>query len=164
MPPTTNDTANVGAIVGEGATTSAQDATFAQLVLDGWKYSSKAILVSVELLQDSAINLPAFIGNALGTRIGRISNTHFTTGTGTGQRRACGNCDCHQAQALAPASSLSSATRITAQRASSSETPASGLEAELPRATTPQNSPTWAASMMASSSDSTITAARCGRP
>ena len=81
--PTSDDTANVGAIVGQGATTSAQDATFAQLVLDAWKYSSKSILVSVELMQDSAINLPAFIGQALGTRIGRISNTHFTTGTGT---------------------------------------------------------------------------------
>ncbi len=83
--PTVNDTTNVGAIVGEGATTTAQDVVFAQLVLDAWKYSSKSILVSVELLQDSAINLPQYLGSALGTRIGRISNTHFTTGTGTSQ-------------------------------------------------------------------------------
>jgi HK97 family phage major capsid protein len=42
-------------------------------------------LVSVELLQDSSVNLPQFLGAALGTRIGRITNDHFTTGTGSGQ-------------------------------------------------------------------------------
>jgi HK97 family phage major capsid protein len=83
--PTTNDTANKGAILAENAAASAQDITFSSLVLDSYKYTSKYVLVSVELLQDSSINVPEFIGRALGERIGRITNDHFTTGTGSSQ-------------------------------------------------------------------------------
>lgn len=54
--------------------------TFAQITLKAYKYSSKLVRVSAELLQDTAIDLESFIGNALGTRIARILNTHFTTG------------------------------------------------------------------------------------
>ena len=41
---------------------------------------SKAVLVSVELLQDASFDLSAYLGKALGTRVARIKNTHFTTG------------------------------------------------------------------------------------
>jgi HK97 family phage major capsid protein len=34
-------------------------------------------------MQDSSVNLPAMLGEMLGERIGRIQNTHFTTGAGT---------------------------------------------------------------------------------
>src|SRR5262249_1198337 len=81
--PTVNDTANVGEIINENSAVNQQDVAFGQLVLGAFKYSSKMILVSVELLQDNAINLAAFLGDALGTRIGRITNTHFTVGAGT---------------------------------------------------------------------------------
>jgi HK97 family phage major capsid protein len=83
--PTVNDTGNVGALLAENTQVSNQDVAFAQLVLDAYKYSSKQVLVSAELLQDNAINIGAYLGEALGTRIGRITNTHFTTGTGSGQ-------------------------------------------------------------------------------
>jgi HK97 family phage major capsid protein len=83
--PTSDDTSNKGAILNENSAASAQDITFGQLVLDSYKYSSKYVLVSVELLQDSSINVPEFIGRALGERIGRITNDHFTTGTGSSQ-------------------------------------------------------------------------------
>jgi HK97 family phage major capsid protein len=83
--PTANDTSNKGAILSENTQASEQDTAFSQLVLDSYKYSSKYILVSVELLQDSAINVAEFIGRALGERIGRITNDHFTTGTGSSQ-------------------------------------------------------------------------------
>jgi HK97 family phage major capsid protein len=83
--PTSDDTSNKGAIVAENSTTAEVDITFGQIVLDSYKYSSKYVLVSVELLQDSAINVAAFIGKALGERLGRITNDHFTTGTGSGQ-------------------------------------------------------------------------------
>ena len=83
--PTVNDTTNVGALIAENTTVSTQDIAFSQLVLDAYKYTSKAVLVSVELMQDSAVNLPQLLGNLLGERLGRITNTHFTTGTGTGQ-------------------------------------------------------------------------------
>lgn len=78
--PTMNDTSNVGAILGENTVASEQGVTFGQVVLQAFKYSSKYVLVSVELLQDSSINAAQVIGKALGERIGRITNTHFTTG------------------------------------------------------------------------------------
>jgi HK97 family phage major capsid protein len=81
--PTTNDTANKGEIIGENTTSNELEMTFGQLVLDAWKYSSKYILASIEFLQDTSINANAFLGNALGTRIARITNDHFTTGTGS---------------------------------------------------------------------------------
>ncbi len=81
--PTVNDTGNTGEIIGENTTVNQQDVTFGQKVLGAFKYSSKMILVSVELLQDASVNVGEFLGRALGTRIGRITNTHFTTGAGT---------------------------------------------------------------------------------
>lgn len=83
--PTVDDTSQKGVILAENTGAAEQDVTFAQLVLDAYKYSSKMIQVSVELMQDSSVNLAAFLGNALGTRIGRITNDHFTTGTGSSQ-------------------------------------------------------------------------------
>jgi HK97 family phage major capsid protein len=81
--PTTNDTANKGEIIAENITSNELEMTFGQLVLDAWKYSSKYVLASMEFLQDTSINASAFLGDALGTRIARIQNDHFTTGTGS---------------------------------------------------------------------------------
>ena len=82
--PTMNDTSNKGAILAEATTFSTSvDPTFASVIFKAFKYSSKPIIVSNELLQDSAFDLAAMIGGWLGTRIGRIQNDHFTTGTGT---------------------------------------------------------------------------------
>jgi HK97 family phage major capsid protein len=78
--PTSNDTSNTGEIIGQNTAVNQQDVAFSQLVLQAWKYSSKMILVPVELLQDSSVNIAEFLGQALGERIGRITNTHFTTG------------------------------------------------------------------------------------
>lgn len=81
--PTVNDTAQKGVILAENTAAAEQDVTFAQIVLKAFKYSSKMIKVSVELLQDSAVNIPQFLGAALGERLGRILADHFTTGVGT---------------------------------------------------------------------------------
>lgn len=81
--PTTNDTSNKGEIIAENTTYNELEMTFGQMVLGSFKYSSKYILASVEFLQDSSIDVSAFIGEALGNRIGRIQNDHFTTGAGT---------------------------------------------------------------------------------
>jgi HK97 family phage major capsid protein len=51
--------------------------------LGAFKFSSDAVLVSWELLQDSFIDLSSYLGTALGRRIGRIQNTKFTAGAGT---------------------------------------------------------------------------------
>jgi len=81
--PTVNETAQKGAILAENAQVSEQDATFGQITLNAYKYSSKLIRVSVELLQDSAFDLEGFLARALGERIGRATNEHFTTGDGS---------------------------------------------------------------------------------
>jgi HK97 family phage major capsid protein len=81
--PTLNDTNNKGRRLSEHQEHQEQDLEFAQTVLRAHKYSSDVVRVSVELLQDSAINLPAEIGRALGERIGRIQSEEMTrTGTG----------------------------------------------------------------------------------
>ncbi len=82
--PTMNDTTNKGEIIAEAASFgNSVDPSFGSLVFKAFKYSSKAIIVSSELLQDSAFNLSDMIGTWLGERIGRIQNDHFTTGAGT---------------------------------------------------------------------------------
>jgi HK97 family phage major capsid protein len=82
--PTMNDTSNKGAILAEAAQdTTELDPTFAQTVLHAFTYTSKKVYVSVEFMQDNAINFEARIGEILGTRIARILNDHFTTGAGT---------------------------------------------------------------------------------
>jgi HK97 family phage major capsid protein len=83
--PTNDDTGNKGAILSENTQVSEVDPTVGQVVLQAYKYSSKSVLVSVEFLQDSSINVPDFIGRKLAQRIGRIQNDHFTTGTGSAQ-------------------------------------------------------------------------------
>ncbi len=83
--PTVNDTSNTGELVAENGAVGSQDVAFNQVTLKAYKFSSKMILVPIELLQDSAIDIEAYLAKALATRIGRITNQMFTTGTGTSQ-------------------------------------------------------------------------------
>ena len=83
--PTVNDTTQVGAILTENATISAQDVTFASVTLKAYMYTSKLIAVSLQLMQDSFFNMENLIADIAGERLGRIFNTHFTTGTGSSQ-------------------------------------------------------------------------------
>lgn len=83
--PTTNDTSNEGAIIGENTAVGNQDVDFGQVVFHAYKYTSKMVQVPIELLEDSAINVAAILGQMLGERIARITNRHFTVGTGASQ-------------------------------------------------------------------------------
>jgi HK97 family phage major capsid protein len=83
--PTSDGTSEVGEIVSENSAASALDASFGTLPLNVYKYSSKIITVPFELLQDSAIDVEGFVNDRIVTRLGRIQNTHFTTGTGSAQ-------------------------------------------------------------------------------
>lgn len=84
--PTTDDTANTGAIVAEeGSHASGTNVTLAQVTLHAYLYSSKIVKVSWQLLQDSETAWDSFLARLFGARLGRIQNTHMTTGTGTGQ-------------------------------------------------------------------------------
>lgn len=80
--PTADDTGNAGALLAEAASIgSSVDPTFSKLTLSAFKYTSTPILVSFEILEDAIVsNLPGIIGAMLGERLGRITNTHFTTG------------------------------------------------------------------------------------
>ena len=83
--PTENDVTNVGAILGENSQVSEVDIAFGVVNIGAFMYTSKSILVSLQLLQDSAFDLNSYLAQRLAERIGRAQNTHFTVGTGTTQ-------------------------------------------------------------------------------
>ena len=83
--PTSDDTANTGELLAEHATATQQDITVGTRTLKAFKYSSKEVRVSIELLQDSRYDIESWLAGILGERIGRITNTHFTTGIGPNQ-------------------------------------------------------------------------------
>ena len=83
--PTSDGTAEVGEIVAENAAATAADITFNTVAVNPYKYSSKKIALPVELIQDSAIDVVQFVVSRLAQRLGRITNTHYTVGTGSSQ-------------------------------------------------------------------------------
>lgn len=83
--PTNDDTANTGRLVAENVQHTETDLTFGQKTLTNYTFSSDIVLVSEQLLQDSGVDIEAFIAKKLGQRIARAQNTYFTTGTGTSQ-------------------------------------------------------------------------------
>lgn len=83
--PTSDGTAEEGEIVGENAAATTGDITFNSVAVNPFKYSSRKIALPIELIQDSAIDVVSFVVNRLAQRLGRITNKHYTIGTGTGQ-------------------------------------------------------------------------------
>jgi HK97 family phage major capsid protein len=83
--PTNDDTGNVGALLAENTQVAEQDFTIGTAQLDAYKYTSKLTRVSLELLQDSAFDIEAWVPRKHGERVGRILNQHLTTGTGSSQ-------------------------------------------------------------------------------
>lgn len=81
--PTSDGTSEVGEIVGENAAATLGEMTFGTIPLNVFKYSSKKIALPVELIQDSAIDVIAFVVDRLATRIARKQNSDFTIGGGT---------------------------------------------------------------------------------
>jgi len=80
--PTTNDTTNKGRLIAENTAVTETDITYGAITLQAYQYSSDMVRVPFVLLQDSAFNLANEIGDALGIRLARILNEHFTTGDG----------------------------------------------------------------------------------
>ncbi len=83
--PTSDGTSEVGEIVAENAAATAADITFGTVAVNPYKYSSKKIALPWELVQDSAVDIVQFVVDRLATRLGRITNQHYTTGTGSSQ-------------------------------------------------------------------------------
>jgi predicted phage gp36 major capsid-like protein len=83
--PTSDGTAEVGEIVAENGAATGADITFGTVAVNPYKYSSKKIALPWELISDSAIDVVGFVVNRLATRLGRITNTHYTTGDGSSE-------------------------------------------------------------------------------
>jgi HK97 family phage major capsid protein len=84
--PTVDDTTNVGTWLSvNSAVTQGPNPSFGQVQFTSNLVSSGQILAPVQLLQDSAFDLEAFLTDALAIRIGRATNLAYTTGNGSGQ-------------------------------------------------------------------------------
>lgn len=83
--PTNDDTGNVGEILAENTQVNEQDTVFGVRNLTAYMFSSKLIRVSLQLLQDEAVDLQAYLGNILGKRLGRAVAPFLSNGTGTAQ-------------------------------------------------------------------------------
>lgn len=83
--PTSDGTSVMGELIGENTTATSQDIVFGVKTLSTYKYSSKIVTVPFELLQDSSIDVEAYVRLQLAERLARVTNLHFTTGTGSGQ-------------------------------------------------------------------------------
>ena len=83
--PTSTGVTEVGEWVTENATATALDPVVGTISLPVFKVSSKVVAIPFELLQDSNVDFEAFVRMRLATRLGRITNTGYTVGTGTGQ-------------------------------------------------------------------------------
>lgn len=83
--PTINDTSNLGELMTENSEAVGADAAVSQVNFGAFKYGSKLIPVSFELMNDAEFNVEEMIGSIAGERIGRSQNAAFTTGTGSAQ-------------------------------------------------------------------------------
>jgi HK97 family phage major capsid protein len=84
--PTSDDTNNKAVIVTEAAAISqTPDPTTGSVILNAYMYSTRAILVSLQLMQDSVVDVGPFVADLLGERLARAYNEHITIGTGAGQ-------------------------------------------------------------------------------
>ena len=82
--PTADGTNEIGELLGENNEASEEDTDFGIADLGAKKLSSKIIRVSNELLQDSAIDMEAYLARRISERIGRGEARYVIRGTGTG--------------------------------------------------------------------------------
>lgn len=81
---TSDGTTEEGELLGENSAASEEDVTFGTANLGAKKLSSKIIRVSNELLQDSGVDIEAFLAARIAQRIGRGEAKYLVQGTGTG--------------------------------------------------------------------------------
>jgi HK97 family phage major capsid protein len=80
--PTVNDAGNRAALLAEAAEATELDVAVGVKNFGAWKFTSKLIKVSTELLQDSAFDLQSFLTERFAERFGRTYEVEFTTGSG----------------------------------------------------------------------------------
>lgn len=81
--PTSDGTSETGEWIAQNVTATSADPTFGTVSLNVFKASSKIVAAPIELLQDAAIDIEAFIVQRLAQRLGRVANAGYTTGGGT---------------------------------------------------------------------------------
>ena len=121
--PTVDPTGVVGHIVGEGVVDTFQDYTFGQGVLNAWTYTSKVILASLELVNDSAFDIGSLVADRVGEAIGRALGASVS-GSGSGQPLGL-------MTALAATSDMSSGGVVTLASATSVNLVGGGTTTEL---------------------------------
>jgi HK97 family phage major capsid protein len=88
--PTSDGTSEIGEIVAQNVSAAAADISFGSVTISTYKFSSKVVAVPFELLQDSVVDIEAFVGQRLAKRLGRITNQKFTVGAGSGSSEPMG--------------------------------------------------------------------------
>jgi HK97 family phage major capsid protein len=90
--PTENDTSNMAEIVAEGQQVSVGDMAIGSLTFGAFKYSTRMVKVSIELIQDSAFDIDQYLISAFSVRLGRKLNRDFTVGAGTTEPKGIVTC------------------------------------------------------------------------
>lgn len=80
--PNSDGTNEVGELLVQNAPASTADTDFGATWINVFRFGSKIIKVSIELMQDSAADPLGFLIKRIGARLGRITNRKFTIGTG----------------------------------------------------------------------------------
>jgi HK97 family phage major capsid protein len=83
--PASDGTSETGEIVTQNSAATGADMTFATVPLNTFKFGSKKIAIPIELLQDTNVDILALVNKRIRDRIGRLANTKFTIGSGTGE-------------------------------------------------------------------------------
>ncbi len=81
---TSDGTSEEGELLAETSAASEGDVTFGTAILGAKKLSSKIIRVSNELLQDSGVDIEAYLAGRIAQRIGRGEAKYLVQGTGAG--------------------------------------------------------------------------------
>jgi HK97 family phage major capsid protein len=83
--PTSNDVTVEGELVSENAQVTGQDVSIGQIMFGSFKGSTKLVKISLELLEDSAFDLQAFLTRTFAERQGRLINRLCTVGSGSNE-------------------------------------------------------------------------------
>src|SRR5579863_7973537 len=83
--PTWDDTVNVGNWVSESNPVSQANPNTGNVQFNAYLASSKQVLLSVQLLQDSAFDIESELSGAFAIRLARVTNLAYTSGSGSGQ-------------------------------------------------------------------------------
>lgn len=79
------DASQTGELIAENTDAANLGISYSIKTLGAYKMGSKEIVVSDEMIEDAGFDVTSWVAARAGTRIGRISNSYMTTGTGSSQ-------------------------------------------------------------------------------